>query len=135
MSLAIFDQGVLKREVSLYCWPPICMIWISQFWNLKKKLSLSYSWFQTSQTGGQLYNDTSPFRIPWFGRPSYDIHCCHIILQPSIEMINLSLKSKIYLRLWEPHHLHWREPKFFYITFFNFCVGIILIITLILYFN
>jgi hypothetical protein len=26
---------------------------------------LSYSWFQTSQTGGQWYSDTSPFSIPW----------------------------------------------------------------------
>jgi hypothetical protein len=26
---------------------------------------LSYSWFQTSQTGGQRYSDTSPFSIPW----------------------------------------------------------------------
>ncbi len=25
---------------------------------------LSYSWFQTSQTGGQQYSDTSPFSIP-----------------------------------------------------------------------
>ncbi len=25
-----------------------------------------YSWFQTSQTGGQWYSDTSPFSIPWF---------------------------------------------------------------------
>ncbi len=24
-----------------------------------------YSWFQTSQTGGQWYSDTSPFSIPW----------------------------------------------------------------------
>jgi hypothetical protein len=26
---------------------------------------LSYSQFQTSQTGGQWYSDTSPFSIPW----------------------------------------------------------------------
>jgi hypothetical protein len=26
---------------------------------------LSYSWFQTNQTGGQWYSDTSPFSIPW----------------------------------------------------------------------
>ncbi len=25
---------------------------------------MSYSWFQTSQTGGQWYSDTSPFCIP-----------------------------------------------------------------------
>ncbi len=27
---------------------------------------MSYSWFQTSQTGGQPYSDTSPFSIPWW---------------------------------------------------------------------
>ncbi len=26
---------------------------------------MSYSWFQTSKTGGQRYSDTSPFSIPW----------------------------------------------------------------------
>ncbi len=26
---------------------------------------MSYSWIQTSQTGGQPYSDTSPFSIPW----------------------------------------------------------------------
>ncbi len=30
-----------------------------------KKFQLSYRWFQTSQTGGQWYSDTSPFSIPW----------------------------------------------------------------------
>jgi len=29
-----------------------------------KKCQLSYSWFQTCQTGGQQYSDTFPFRIP-----------------------------------------------------------------------
>ncbi len=26
---------------------------------------MSYSWFQTSQTGGQKYSNTSPFSVPW----------------------------------------------------------------------
>ncbi len=34
------------------------------FANKNKKCLLSYSWFQTSQTGGQWYSDTSPFSIP-----------------------------------------------------------------------
>ncbi len=38
------------------------MVWISLF--CKKIWQLSYSWFQTSQTGGQWYSDTSPFSIP-----------------------------------------------------------------------
>jgi hypothetical protein len=32
--------------------------------NKNKNCQLSYSWFQTSQTGGQHYSDTSPFSIP-----------------------------------------------------------------------
>ncbi len=35
------------------------------FANKNKNCQLSYSWFQTSQTGGQQYSDTSPFSIPW----------------------------------------------------------------------
>ncbi len=34
------------------------------FANKNKNCQLSYSWFQTSQTGGQRYSDTSPFSIP-----------------------------------------------------------------------
>jgi len=37
------------------------------FANKNKNCRLSYSWFQTSQTGGQRYSDTSPFSIPWLG--------------------------------------------------------------------
>ncbi len=32
--------------------------------NKDKNCQLSHSWFQTSQTGGQWYSDTSPFSIP-----------------------------------------------------------------------
>ncbi len=35
------------------------------FANENKNFQLSYSWFPTSQTGGQWYSDTSPFSIPW----------------------------------------------------------------------
>ncbi len=59
------SQGILKGEVSLYHWPPVWLVWISCFANKNKKCRLSYSWFQTSQTGGQWYSDTSPFIIPW----------------------------------------------------------------------
>jgi len=34
------------------------------FANKNKNCQLSYSWFQTSQTGDQRYSDTSPFSIP-----------------------------------------------------------------------
>ncbi len=36
------------------------------FANKNKNFQLSYNQFQTSQTGGQRYSDTSPFSIPWF---------------------------------------------------------------------
>ncbi len=29
---------------------------------------MSYCWFQTGQTGGQLYSDTSPFSIPYYSQ-------------------------------------------------------------------
>ncbi len=35
------------------------------FANKNKNCQYSYSFFQTSQTGGQLYSDTFPFSIPW----------------------------------------------------------------------
>ncbi len=34
------------------------------FANKNENCQLSYNWFQTSQTGGQQYSDTSPFSIP-----------------------------------------------------------------------
>ncbi len=34
------------------------------FTNKNKTCQLPYSWFQTSQTGGQWYSDPTPFRIP-----------------------------------------------------------------------
>ncbi len=40
------------------------------FANKNKNCQLSYSRFQTSQTGGQWYSDTSPFSIPWFDSTS-----------------------------------------------------------------
>ncbi len=57
-------QGILKGEVSLYHWPPVWLVWNSLFC---KYCQLSYSWFQTRQTGGQQYSDTSPFSIPCLG--------------------------------------------------------------------
>jgi hypothetical protein len=32
---------------------------------IQKNCQFSYSWFHTSQTGGQSYSDTPPFSIPW----------------------------------------------------------------------
>ncbi len=56
---------MLKGEVSLYSWPPVSPVGLACFANENKNCQMSYSWFQTSQTGGQPYSDTSPFSIPW----------------------------------------------------------------------
>jgi len=45
------------------------------FANKNRNCKLSYNWFQTSQTGGQWYSDTSPFSIPWFVWPGL-CSCC-----------------------------------------------------------
>ncbi len=62
------SQGILKGVVSMYHWPPVWLVGISRFANKNKNCQLSYSWFQTSQTGGQQYSDPSPFSVPC---PSY----------------------------------------------------------------
>ena len=41
------------------------------FANKNKICQLSYSLFQTSQTGGQLYSDTSTYSIPWLGKDNW----------------------------------------------------------------
>jgi hypothetical protein len=41
------------------------LLGLACFANKNKNFQLSYTWFQTSQTGGQWYSDTSPFSIPW----------------------------------------------------------------------
>jgi hypothetical protein len=43
----------------------LLFVWFGLVCFANKNFQLAYSWFQTSQTGGQLYNDTSPFSIPW----------------------------------------------------------------------
>jgi len=40
--------------------------WLVCFANRNKNCQFSYRWFQTSQTGGQQYSDTSPFSILWW---------------------------------------------------------------------
>ncbi len=61
----VLQQGILQGEVSLYRWPLFDWFELVCFANKNKNCQLSYSWFQTSQTGGQQYSDISPFSIPW----------------------------------------------------------------------
>ncbi len=58
-------QGILKGEY--HCTFDILFDWFGLVClaNKSKNCQSSYSWFQTSQTGGQQYSDTSPFSIPW----------------------------------------------------------------------
>ncbi len=59
------NQGILKGEVSLYCWPPVWLIW-NQLYDYCDSFCfyLRNRLIQTSQTGGQQYSDTSLFSIP-----------------------------------------------------------------------
>ncbi len=66
----MFDQGILKGEVSLYHWPPVGLV-CNQLYD---KLTIFVFYLQnrliqTSQTEGQWYSDTSSFSIPWFDYP------------------------------------------------------------------
>ncbi len=46
----------------------------------KKNCQLSYCWYQTSQTGGQWYSNTSPFSIiPWLMFPHISILIAYCI--------------------------------------------------------
>ncbi len=58
------NQGILKGEVSLYCWPPVWLVWNQLYDNWNFCFYLQNRLIQTSQTGGQWYSDTSPFSIP-----------------------------------------------------------------------
>jgi hypothetical protein len=56
----VLKQEILKGEVSLFDWFGIsCMATDNFYFYLQNRL------IQTSQTGGQMYSDTSPFSIPW----------------------------------------------------------------------
>jgi len=62
---SVTQQGILKGGVSLYGWPPVWLVWnqLYDYWQFC--FYLQNRLIQTSQTGGQLYRDTSPFSIPW----------------------------------------------------------------------
>jgi hypothetical protein len=49
-----------------HCTIDLLFVWFGLvcFANQNKNCQLSYSWFKTSQTGGQRYSDTYPFSIP-----------------------------------------------------------------------
>ncbi len=57
-------SGNTKGVVSLYHWPPIWLVW-NQLYGNCPFLFLLTKQNNPNQTGGQWYNDTSPFSIPW----------------------------------------------------------------------
>ncbi len=80
------------------------------FTNKNKNCQLSYSWFQTSQTGGQGYSDTSPFSIPcqkWVCRTaslsSYFYILANIFLgwESCVAAWSCSLGRRVRYRWWQ----------------------------------
>jgi len=72
--LRMFFQGILKGKY--HCTIDLLFDWFGlvRLANKNKNCHLSYSKFQTSQTRGQWYSDTSPFSIPWL-RVSFLLLC------------------------------------------------------------
>ncbi len=67
------------------------------FANKNKNYQLSHNWFQTSQTGGQWYGDTSPFSIPCWNSLWL---CSHL---PYMEILAPRHSAKMTLRLLTLH--------------------------------
>ncbi len=66
------NQGMLKGEVSLYCWPPVWLVWICLFCTQKQKFSVVI----------QLIPNQSNRRsmVQWYFPLKYSLH------QPSLQM-------------------------------------------------
>ncbi len=68
LAIVIYDLGLSREYLrgKYHCTIDLLFGWFGLvcFVNKNKNFQLSYSWFQTSQTGGQWYSDTSPFGIP-----------------------------------------------------------------------
>ncbi len=76
-----FGQGILKGDVSMYCWPPVWLVWSQLYDNTDNFcFYLQNRLIQTSQTGGQWYSDTSPFK--WCLHRRENITC--LLLSPAM---------------------------------------------------
>ncbi len=69
------NQAREYQRGKYHCTVDLLFDWFGlvRFANKNKNFQLSYSWFQTSQTGGQWYSDTSAFSIPCTG-----LSFCHL---------------------------------------------------------
>ena len=64
--LLTLNQKILRylaREVSLYVRPTVLLVWIHLLCYVKIVNTFFFGQIQTSKTGGQLYGDTSPYKI------------------------------------------------------------------------
>ncbi len=91
------------------------------FANKNKNCQLSYSWFQTSQTGGQRYSDTSSFSIPWLNNQLV-ILFLRVQIHPPLPEIQTSQKRKKFFLLTKAalvsfHGPSWHKSKQAFITF------------------
>ncbi len=70
-------QGILKGKY--HCTTDLLfdLFGLVCFASKNNNCQLTHNWFQTSQTGGQWYSDTSSFSIPWLGcLCSHDNYSC-----------------------------------------------------------
>ncbi len=75
------NQGILKGEVSLFCRPPVWLVWNQLYDNWQFLFLFTWQTNQTNQTGGQLYSDT-PLVFPgqtWDRRTSLVVDVLHLI--------------------------------------------------------
>jgi len=57
-------QGILKREVSLYRWPPVWPVWNQPYDNWQ--ILFLFAKQTNPNQSNRRYSDTSPFSIPWY---------------------------------------------------------------------
>ncbi len=62
----MFEQGILKGEVSLYHWPPVWLVWNSLFCKWKQKLSVIIHLNPNQSNRRSTVQWYFPFSIPWF---------------------------------------------------------------------
>jgi len=94
-------QGILKGELSLFCWPPVWLVWNQLYDNWQFLFLFAKHAIQTGQTGGQWYSDT-PFSIPWTGTwIDNDDHS----REPTCTAWELNTLKPFYINIWYTHYI------------------------------
>jgi hypothetical protein len=110
------NQGILKGEISQYCWPSVDWFVISCMTTDNFCFYVQNRLIQTSQTGGQWYSDTSPKSIPW-PNPCFLMTISWPVLKDKFDKsqnkkkLNL-LSFKVYFLLWVRHN-PWYKAFYF----------------------